>query len=100
MSNEFDIKKFRDLVKQGLFDQARQLLKNVFQKEPTNLEKGEFYVRATAAYLELMNAISRRQLMVLQEGIAALEDVDSVARNIHDDIALRKVEKKMKAKSL
>jgi len=95
MPESFDSDKFLHLIEQGMFDQARLMLEEFFQKEPTELEKGEFYVTVMSEYLKLMNALNRRYLMALRSGIAELEEINSVSRKVDDDLALNDVKKRM-----
>lgn len=74
---EFNIKQLEILLSENKTNEAKQLLKDYFDEDLTNAEKGEVYVDNAIIYMKVCNEINQKYLVALKDIIASIKAVDS-----------------------
>ena len=92
---KFDEKKLAELLKQGIYDEAKIIIKEVLASDLTPEERGAALTNMAQLYLELNNKMSERYLAVLDDAIVTLKTMDATAKKVEEELVLSAAKKKL-----
>jgi flagellin-specific chaperone FliS len=77
MTNNLEMKKLEQLIKEQRFEEAKAILDAFFAKEWTKEEKGEMYVQLMMMYMQITNRLNEEYLQTLDETIATIKEINT-----------------------
>lgn len=82
---------FKQLLESGQYDQAAEVLKQVFETEISEAEKGQALVMLSLAYMKVQTALEKEKTKLLEKTIADINALSKVYGTEKDKLELDSV---------
>lgn len=84
---------FDQLIAEKKFTEAKELLRQFFSEEISEVDEGEYYVNLMTEYLEMSNVINRAYIEEMQDIKQNLEVLSEAKQKFHKDFDIDQVRK-------
>ncbi len=86
-----DNEQFNQLLSEGKFEEAKQLIRDFLNSEWTKDDEGEYYVGLITEYMKMSNAINQAYLEEVAEIEAQLKQLDEIQNDADKNVALNNI---------
>lgn len=95
-TTKFDEQKLTELLDQGKFSEAGEVMREALAADLTPEERGAALVNFSRLYVQLNNAASERFLGVMDETLDTLKSMDRTMNKVEEEMTLATAKKKVK----